>query len=189
MSDERKADQSEGTTESSEEETRSPDERLDDVGNKGTFDLEGSEDGEERESGTAGLPDEEDVPEETLKEIDEERESRLDPDNRPDNVEVDNTPRTFDSGAGMFTDNPDYDKDNRPYAGPDDSGPPEESDSGDSGSGDSDSGSGDSGSGDSREQSSAQDAPEDATDSSEAEEQESTEEASSEDEPARSAES
>jgi hypothetical protein len=42
-------------------------------------------------------------------EIEEERERRLDPDNRPDNVEVDNTQRDFDAEKGMFTDSEGYD--------------------------------------------------------------------------------
>ncbi len=37
-------------------------------------------------------------------EIEEERERRLDPDNRPENVEVDNTQRDFDVEKGMFED-------------------------------------------------------------------------------------
>lgn len=71
---------------------------------------------DDRESGTAGLPDADDVPAETLEQIEQERSERLDPDNRPDGAEVDNTDRTFDSEAGMFTDNPDYDEDDRPFA-------------------------------------------------------------------------
>jgi hypothetical protein len=43
------------------------------------------------------------------------REQRLDPDHRPDGAEVDNTQRTFDPQAGMFTDHPDYDESDRPY--------------------------------------------------------------------------
>ena len=42
--------------------------------------------------------------------MEEERERRLDPDNRPDGVEVDNTDRTFDADHGMFTDNDEYDE-------------------------------------------------------------------------------
>jgi hypothetical protein len=42
--------------------------------------------------------------------IAEERERRLDPDNRPDNVEVDNTDRDFDSAKGMFTDSEGYEQ-------------------------------------------------------------------------------
>ena len=63
--------------------------------------------GMESESGTA------DLPEETIEEIERERAERLDPDNRPEDTEVDNTERTFDSGAGKFTDSDDYD-DERP---------------------------------------------------------------------------
>lgn len=43
-------------------------------------------------------------------EIEEEREERLDPENRPDNVEVDNTDRDFDPEKGMFTDTEGYDE-------------------------------------------------------------------------------
>jgi len=42
--------------------------------------------------------------------IEEEREQRLDPENRPDNVEVDNTDRDFDPEKGMFTDSEGYDE-------------------------------------------------------------------------------
>jgi len=38
------------------------------------------------------------------KEIEEERERRLDPENRPEGSEVDNTPRTFDDEAWKFED-------------------------------------------------------------------------------------
>jgi hypothetical protein len=43
-------------------------------------------------------------------EIEEDRQERLDPDNRPDNVEVDNTDRDFDPEKGMFTDSEGYDE-------------------------------------------------------------------------------
>ena len=36
--------------------------------------------------------------------IEAEREERLDPDNRPENAEVDNTDRDFDTTTGQFTD-------------------------------------------------------------------------------------
>ena len=42
--------------------------------------------------------------------IEEERQRRLDPDNRPDGVEVDNTDRDFDAEKGMFTDAEGYDE-------------------------------------------------------------------------------
>jgi hypothetical protein len=44
-----------------------------------------------------------------VEEIEAEREERLDPDNRPDGAEVDNTQREFDAEKGMFTDAEDYD--------------------------------------------------------------------------------
>lgn len=69
------------------------------------------------DTGTTGLPDPGDVPAEDVAEIEREREERLDPDNRPDGTEIDNTDRDFDSEAGMFTDNPAYDPDAQPYAG------------------------------------------------------------------------
>jgi hypothetical protein len=129
MSDEHESDQSDQSErpDESDGDKPSPQERLEDVGaGKGTYEIPGPGEGGERESGTAGLPEEDEVPDETLEEIETDRSERLDPDNRPDGAEVDNTPRTFDAGAGMFTDNPDYDKDSRPYAGEEDSGPPEE---------------------------------------------------------------
>jgi len=66
---------------------------------------------------TGGLPDAEDVDQSEIEEIEAERERRLDPENRPDNVEVDNTQRTFDEEAGMFTDSEDYDEGHKPFAG------------------------------------------------------------------------
>jgi hypothetical protein len=43
-------------------------------------------------------------------EIEEERQRRLDPDNRPDTVEVDNTQRDFDVEKGMFKDSDGYEE-------------------------------------------------------------------------------
>ena len=43
-------------------------------------------------------------------EIEAEREQRLDPAHRPDDVEVDNTDRDFDSEKGMFTDSEGYEQ-------------------------------------------------------------------------------
>ncbi len=68
------------------------------------------------QSGDAGLPDPDEVPPETIERLDAERAERLDPENRPDNVEIDNTDRTFDPAAGRFTDDPDYDAQERPFA-------------------------------------------------------------------------
>ena len=47
--------------------------------------------------------------EETKRQIEEDRKERLDPANRPDGAEVDNTDRTFDQTRGQFTDAEDYD--------------------------------------------------------------------------------
>ena len=41
---------------------------------------------------------------EEIAQLDEERERRLDPDNRPENAEVDNTDREFDMEKGEFVD-------------------------------------------------------------------------------------
>jgi hypothetical protein len=48
-------------------------------------------------------------------EIEEERERRLDPGNRPDNVEVDNTQRDFDVEKGMFEDSEGYEEADKKY--------------------------------------------------------------------------
>jgi hypothetical protein len=52
-----------------------------------------------------------------LEAIEEERETRLDPDNRPDNAEIDNTERDFDVVKGQFTDSED-DPDIGPFNDP-----------------------------------------------------------------------
>ena len=53
--------------------------------------------------------------------MEEEREKRLDPDNRPDGAEIDNTERTFDVDRGQFTDSEDYDdSEPPPFADPED---------------------------------------------------------------------
>ena len=41
-------------------------------------------------------------------EAEAERRDRLDPENRPDNAEIDNTDREFDVERGMFTDSEGY---------------------------------------------------------------------------------
>jgi len=97
---------------------RDPDQRV--GSNRGTYDLRS--DGvpsEDRQSGTAGLPSEEDVPPETVETIQRERAERLDPANRPETAEVDNTHRTFDAEVGTFTDDPGYDAADRQYAADD----------------------------------------------------------------------
>ena len=67
-------------------------------------DLDTDEDGQ---PSVGAMPDADDV---DTDEIEKEREERLDPDNRPDNVEIDNTDRTFDSEKGMFTDDEGFDE-------------------------------------------------------------------------------
>ena len=62
------------------------------------------------EEGSAGTADptrkfrETEVSEEEQREIEEARRQRLDPANRPENAEVDNTHRTFDPEKGQFVD-------------------------------------------------------------------------------------
>ena len=47
---------------------------------------------------------------EDQEEIEAEREERLDPDNRPEVAEVDNTGREFDAEKGMYTDTDGYEQ-------------------------------------------------------------------------------
>jgi len=47
---------------------------------------------------------------EDAEEIEEERQERLDPDNRPEDAEVDNTDREFDAEKGMYTDSEGYEQ-------------------------------------------------------------------------------
>ncbi len=60
--------------------------------------------------GVAGTADpgkkfrEMEISEEEKAEIEHTREQRLDPENRPENAEVDNTHRDFDADTGEFTD-------------------------------------------------------------------------------------
>lgn len=67
-----------------------------------------SEDESVAEDG-AGAEDgaDEEVTEADVEEIEAERQERLDPDNRPNNAEVDNTQRDFDEEKGEFLDGED----------------------------------------------------------------------------------
>lgn len=69
---------------------------------QGTYDLDAGEEGSSKESGTAGLPDPDDVDDSVLEQIEKDRAERLHPDNRPENSEVDNTQRDFDAEEGRF---------------------------------------------------------------------------------------
>lgn len=56
----------------------------------------------------------EEAPDDLLEEIEQERERRLDPDNRPDGAEIDNTDRDFDVARGRFEDS-DVDEELGPF--------------------------------------------------------------------------
>lgn len=86
----------------------------------GTILDDGGIDTDERAGRSQGIDVDAEPDEETKKEMEEERAERLDPDNRPDGAEVDNTQKDFDVEAGMFTDNDDYDENDKPYAEGDD---------------------------------------------------------------------
>ena len=106
MSDEHDAD----TAASTEDE---PDEGTDETSDAGDSD---------DSDGTARLTKEqamgqEDVPEDKQQAIEEEREKRIDPDNRPENAEVDNSERDFDVKSGQFTDH-ETDEEIGPYNDP-----------------------------------------------------------------------
>jgi hypothetical protein len=51
-----------------------------------------------------GLPSREEMSQEEIDEIEAERKRRLDPENRPEMAEVDNTDREFDLERGEFVD-------------------------------------------------------------------------------------
>jgi hypothetical protein len=95
------------------------DQRTSDEG--GSILDDGGIDTDERAGRSLGIEPEAKPDEETEKEIEEEREQRLDPDNRPENAEVDNTPREFDVERGQFTDSEDYDESEpAPFSDPED---------------------------------------------------------------------
>ncbi|MCW2849478.1 MAG: hypothetical protein JWR90_3452 [Marmoricola sp.] len=83
--------------------------------------LENGVDTDERAGRSLGIDPKAEPDEDTKNEIEEERDKRLDPDNRPENAEVDNTPRDFDVERGMFTDSEEYDdSEPAPFADPED---------------------------------------------------------------------
>ena len=91
--------------------------RMDDqsTGRDGEATERAEEDEQSRTSG--GLPDADEMDQSEIDAIEQERQERLDPENRPANVEVDNTDRTFDEEAGRFTDTEGYDESDKPFAG------------------------------------------------------------------------
>ncbi|MDN4171643.1 hypothetical protein QWY28_01675 [Nocardioides sp. SOB77] len=64
----------------------------------------------EHEQGHDGTGAAAELPPESVEAVEAERRERLDPENRPDNVEVDNTGRDFDVEKGMFTDAEGYEE-------------------------------------------------------------------------------
>ena len=82
---------------------------------------DGGIDTDERAGRSLGIEPDKEPDDETKQDMEEERERRLDPDNRPDGAEVDNTERTFDHERGQFTDSDDYDESEpAPFSDPED---------------------------------------------------------------------
>lgn len=93
----------------------------DDGDEGGTILDDGGVDTDARAGRSLGIDPKADPDEETVEKIEEEREKRLDPDNRPEGAEVDNTDRDFDVDRGQFTDADDYDESEpAPYVDPED---------------------------------------------------------------------
>ena len=66
------------------------------------------------------------IPPERVDEIEQTREQRLDPENRMENAEVDNSDRTFDPQRGHFTDAEEYDESEPPrFSDPEDPNNPD----------------------------------------------------------------
>jgi hypothetical protein len=116
-------------------------ETEDDQSSDGTILDEGGIDTDERAGRSQGLDPHAEPDEDTKQEIEEEREKRLDPENRPDGAEIDNTGRTFDHEHGKFTDAEDYDENEpAPFSDPEDpNNPDNKSDSADDSADDDDS--------------------------------------------------
>src|SRR6478752_7546621 len=77
----------------------------------GTILDDGGIDTDERAGRSLGIEPDKEPDDDTKQDMEEERERRLDPDNRPDGAEVDNTDRTFDHERGQFTDSDDNNED------------------------------------------------------------------------------
>jgi hypothetical protein len=95
---------------------------TDNDGNEGGSILDdGGIDTDERAGRSLGIEPNKEPDDETKQDMEEEREHRLDPDNRPDGAEIDNTDRTFDVERGQFTDSEDYDESEpAPFSDPED---------------------------------------------------------------------
>ena len=87
---------------------------MNDSDSKGSILDDGGIDTDARAGRSLGIDPQKEPDDETKQEMDAERERRLDPDNRPEGAEVDNTERTFDHDRGQFTDSEDYDENEPP---------------------------------------------------------------------------
>ena len=81
---------------------------------------DGGIDTDERAGRSLGIEPNKEPDDETKQDMEEERDRRLDPENRPDGAEIDNTDRDFDVDKGMFTDNEAYDEVDPEYKDPED---------------------------------------------------------------------
>ena len=105
---------------------------TDDSKDEGSILDDGGIDTDERAGRSLGIDTQAEPDEDTKKEMEEEREKRLDPDNRPEGAEIDNTERTFDVDRGQFTDSEDYDdSEPPPFADPEDPNQSDDSDDSD----------------------------------------------------------
>lgn len=87
---------------------------------------DGGIDTDARAGRSLGIDPQAEPDDQTKQELEEERRQRLDPDNRPDGAEVDNTDRTFDTARGQFTDAEDYDdSEPPPFSDPEDPNNPD----------------------------------------------------------------
>lgn len=92
--------------------------------------LDGGIDTDERAGRSLGIEPGAEPDDDTKQDMEEERERRLHPENRPEGAEVDNTDRTFDVDRGQFTDSEDYDESEpAPYRDPEDPNSSEDDDS------------------------------------------------------------
>jgi len=92
----------------------------------GTILDNGGIDTDARAGRSLGIEPDKEPDEQTKQEMEAERERRLDPDNRPDGAEVNNTERTFDHERGQFTDSEEYDETEPPrYSDPEDPNNPD----------------------------------------------------------------
>jgi hypothetical protein len=83
---------------------------------------------DERAGRSLGIDPYAEPDEATKQEMEAERQRRLDPENRPEGAEVDNTERTFDHERGRFTDSEDYDSAEPRFSDPEDPNNPDNAD-------------------------------------------------------------